>query len=177
MAIITTLCSVRFRRKKASKESQNPTGTSPLMNVTSPDRTTEAGSGAVSPDRPQMSNFTVKTNNKDNNLLEKELHLSPTKLETKESKSFHMKNAISKRLSFNVSLKLPKSLSIAKNHDGNDNGKKTDNLKKDDAVWMKTIILGEKCNPDEEEEEIIYEEGKGRRMSFSAYHPRMSLSN
>ncbi|KAL4372289.1 hypothetical protein AHAS_Ahas06G0250900 [Arachis hypogaea] len=111
------------------------------MNATSLDQTPEVVSGVVSPDRPQMSNFIVKTNKKDNNLLEKELPLPPTKLEIKESKPFHMKNAIFKKPSFNLSLKLPKGLSIAKIHDDNDNGKKTDDLKKDDAVWMKTIIL------------------------------------
>ncbi|MED6134589.1 hypothetical protein PIB30_038304 [Stylosanthes scabra] len=171
MAIITTLCSVLFGRKKGSstrRESHNPRGTSPL-NTTSPDHTTEtAASAVVSPDRP-MSNFAVETDNSGDYLLRKELPLST-------SKSFHMRRDTSKRLSFNMSLKFPKSFSMAKNQEGNDGGKNKDKLIKDDAIWMKTIILGEKCNPDEEEEEIIYEEGKGRRMSFSAYHPRMSLS-
>ncbi|QHN88764.1 uncharacterized protein DS421_16g566200 [Arachis hypogaea] len=136
MAIITTLCSVRFRRKKSiqgisesnwhkSFDECNFSGSNPGSRV---------GCGVAG----LASNVKLhsKKNNKHNNLLEKELPLPPTKLEIKESKSFHMKNAISKKLSFNVSLKLPKSLSIAKNHDDNDNGKKTDDLKKDDAVWM-----------------------------------------
>ncbi|MED6133891.1 hypothetical protein PIB30_032463 [Stylosanthes scabra] len=180
MAIITTLCSVLFGRKKGSstrRESHNPRGTSPL-NATSPDRTTEAAaSTVVSPDRPQRSNFVVETDNSSDYLLRKELPFPPSKLEAKDSKSFHMRRDISKRLSFSMSLKFPKSFSMAKHQEGNDGGKNNkDKLIKDDAIWMKTIILGEKCNPDEEEEEIIYEEGKGRRMSFSAYHPRMSLS-
>lgn len=38
-------------------------------------------------------------------------------------------------------------------------------LKHEDSIWMKTIILGEKCRvPDEEEGAIIYE-GKGKRIS------------
>ncbi|PIN06842.1 hypothetical protein CDL12_20615 [Handroanthus impetiginosus] len=42
--------------------------------------------------------------------------------------------------------------------------------KQEDSVWKKTIILGEKCKvPDEDEEDILYDE-KGNKIS--TYHPK-----
>jgi len=52
--------------------------------------------------------------------------------------------------------------------------KTTEKLKRDDSVWMKTIILGGKCVPDEEDDVVIYEE-KGKKIS--AYHPRKPTSS
>lgn len=73
-------------------------------------------------------------------------------------------------------MKIPTSLSLAKNWDKKEENdiEKKEKIKGDESVWMKTIILGEKCMPDEEEDGVIYE-GKGHRIS--AYHPRNSVSS
>lgn len=67
-----------------------------------------------------------------------------------------------------LSMKLPRSLSTAKREE-NHQQKKGD-LNSEDTVWMKTIILGEKCKvPAEDDAAVIYD-GKGNRIS--AYHPK-----
>ncbi|KAL3650741.1 hypothetical protein CASFOL_007144 [Castilleja foliolosa] len=41
-------------------------------------------------------------------------------------------------------------------------------LKPEDSIWKKTIILGEKCRvPDEDEDDILYDENGNR---ISTYH-------
>lgn len=42
--------------------------------------------------------------------------------------------------------------------------------KTEDSVWMKTIILGEKCQVPEDQEDAVIYEGKGKKVS--AYHPK-----
>lgn len=43
------------------------------------------------------------------------------------------------------------------------------------SVWMKTIILGERCRvPAEEDDDAVFYDGKGNRIS--AYHPRTPRS-
>lgn len=184
IAIITALCSVRFRRKKATPPptlSKDQFETKPF-NASSPPSTMEAV--AMSPEPPRMSearksNFTMETDN--NDLLTKELPLPPAMQVPMDSNmSYSMKRETSeRRQSFSLSMKVPKTLSVARNRDqkeDHDGGIRKGKLKADESVWMKTIILGEKCVPDEEEDAIMYE-GKGKRVSFSAYHPRKSTSS
>ena len=64
-------------------------------------------------------------------------------------------------------------MSMVRNKDHKDDKKKKGKLKVEDSVWMKTIILGEKCVPDEEDDAVIYE-GKGKKIS--AYHPKSCMS-
>ncbi|KAJ6914819.1 hypothetical protein NC651_016946 [Populus alba x Populus x berolinensis] len=73
-----------------------------------------------------------------------------------------------------ISMKLPRSMSLARK-DGDDkkNQKKKGKPKHEDSVWMKTIILGEKCKVPDEDEAVIYD-GKGKRIS--TYHKKASCS-
>ncbi|OIW12073.1 hypothetical protein TanjilG_15313 [Lupinus angustifolius] len=128
--------------------------------------------------QPRTSAATEMDNN--NDMLIKELPLPPAMQVHNDSNiPINVKRTASeRRVSFNMSLKLPRSFSMVKNKDqrhnkeDNEIGKKA-KLKPDESVWMKTIILGEKCNPDEEEDAIIYER-KGEKIS--AYHPKKSTS-
>jgi hypothetical protein len=126
-----------------------------------------------------IENTTTEENN--NEMLLKELPLPPAMQQSNNNNSEFVKRTTSeRRLSFNLSMKMPRSLSLAKNWDKKEDkdknfeiGKK-EKLKADEGVWMKAIILGEKCVPDEEEDAVIYE-GKGKKIS--AYHPRNSVSS
>lgn len=58
----------------------------------------------------------------------------------------------------------------------NDNGKDkeydTDKMQREDSVWKKRIILGEKCRvPDEDEDDIIYDE---HGMKITTFHRKQS---
>ncbi|CAH1427686.1 unnamed protein product [Lactuca virosa] len=63
----------------------------------------------------------------------------------------------------------------------NDNGKDkeydTDKLQREDSVWKKRIILGEKCRvPDEDEDDIIYDEHGMRITTFHGKQSGLSIS-
>lgn len=85
------------------------------------------------------------------------------------------KSASERRLLSNLSIKLPRSLSMAKKgekvkeeYNKRKNGKLS-MAKQEDTIWMKTIILGEKCRVPDDDELVIYD-AKGRRIP--AYHPK-----
>lgn len=181
IAIITTLCSVRFRRRKLA-----PPPTTPISNTkeaTTTDKNTTNATIFTSQEQPctlettKLENTSIEGNN--NETSTKELPLPPSMQQpnnTNKASEFVKRTTSERRLSFKLSIKMPRSLSLARNWDKkeeNDIGNK-EKLKPDESIWMKTIILGEKCVPDEEEDAIIYE-GKGKRIS--AYHPRNSISS
>lgn len=180
IAIITTLCSVRFLRRKPSPRTLSNSFDN---TITTPISTTLETTASMFQEQPRtleatkLENVTIEGNN--NEVLIKELPLPPSMQQHNNNNLVNMKRTCSeRRLSFNLSMKMPRSLSLARNWDNkkeenNDIGKK-EKLKADESIWMKTIILGEKCVPDEEDDGIIYE-GKGKRIS--AYHPRNSVSN
>ncbi|PRQ27986.1 hypothetical protein RchiOBHm_Chr6g0311201 [Rosa chinensis] len=90
------------------------------------------------------------------------------------------KSASERRLLSNLSIKLPRSLSMAKrgekskdeSNNKRKNGRKlsmSSITKQEESIWMKTIILGEKCKVPEEDDIVIYD-AKGRKIP--AYHPK-----
>lgn len=181
IAIITAICSVRFRRKSSPPP---PPKADPLnipkdlkLNPSSspPPITTETISNSehvASIERSEQNNFTTETTENNEEVQIKELPLPPSMLVPKEPSSLYKNSNLKKvaserRASFSLSLKMGRSLSVARNWD-NKEDKNKGKVKTEDSVWMKTIILGEKCVPDEEDP-VIYE-GKGKRIS--AYHPK-----
>lgn len=101
------------------------------------------------------------------------------------------KSASDRRLLSSLSLKLPRSLSMARrgekskdeanfNKRKNNNGRKlsmssvtsmASMTKQEESIWMKTIILGEKNRvPDEDDDAAMIYDSKGRRIP--AYHPK-----
>nr|KYP33300.1 hypothetical protein KK1_045859 [Cajanus cajan] len=198
IAIISALCVVRLRRKSSSThapmshhDSHKVVVTNDLHACTTPPSINmEATTTSLEHEQqhPSTSDNTTQTQTQNNETLVKELLPLPPALQQHPNVDPKiMKRATTeRRLSFNLSRKMPRSLSVARNWDhkgssvGRRKGKllKTDEsmwvktkakMQKDDSVWMKTIILGGKCVPDEEEDAVIYE-GKGKKIS--AYHPR-----
>ncbi|KAG5034082.1 hypothetical protein AAZX31_04G051600 [Glycine max] len=173
MAIITALCSDRFRRKKSP--SPPPPSSDPIEIAQELDATIPS------------NNETENENNNNNNEEEeqvKELPLPPALQQHPKDPfiSDRMKRVTSERKApLSLSIKMPRSLSVAKNWEQKEDKNKGTNiggkLKAEDSVWMKTIILGEKCVPDEEDDPVIFE-GRGKRISayHSKRHSTMSIS-
>ncbi|CAN0881982.1 hypothetical protein LINGRAHAP2_LOCUS14544 [Linum grandiflorum] len=91
--------------------------------------------------------------------------------------NFSRTTSVSRRnMSKAMSMNLKRSVSEAKKQYHVEK-KERKKLKNEDSVWMKTIILGEKCkvpgdeeDDDEEETAQVLVDGKGRKVR--AYHPR-----
>ncbi|KAG4953702.1 hypothetical protein JHK87_039296 [Glycine soja] len=198
ITIIAALCSVRFRKKSSSApapvdhDSHEVTNLLNIESTTPPTTTSlEHEQHPSTSEGPMLENTAQTTQTQNNDTLVKELPLPPALQQHPNVDPKIVKRATSeRRLSFNLSMKMPRSFSVARNdqkgnfNDGGNKGKllKTNEsmwmktkgkLKNEDSVWMKTIILGGKCVPDEEEDVVIYE-GKGKKIS--AYHPRKSTS-
>ncbi|KAL1344878.1 hypothetical protein HN51_018687 [Arachis hypogaea] len=175
IAIITSMCSlVSFRRKKPDTlsasvplETLDPTSTTLNQDLNDPSQIIET------------KDCKIEVAAEEEEI--KELPLPPALQQPKDPPSFpspnKFKRATSERKTHSMSIKVKRTLSVAKNwdhhHHKEEKEKEKDNikgkLKVEDSIWMKTIILGEKCNTDEVEDPIIYE-GKGKRIA--AYHPR-----
>ena len=175
IAIITAICSVRFRRK--SHDAQQLNVEKDLNKSNSPTNAVTTGE-SVSPQHENEKSSLEKTEQKaeteNNEFMIKELPLPPAMLQPKEPfSSQHMKRVTSeRRASFSLNVKkpnLPRSLSLAKNWDHQKEDKNKTKIKTEGSVWKKTIILGEKCVPDNEDDPIIFE-GKGKKIL--AYHPK-----
>ncbi|TKY74895.1 hypothetical protein E2542_SST03660 [Spatholobus suberectus] len=168
MAIITALCSFRFRRKSSS--SPPPPLSDPVEIAKDLDATPPSNTA------PQPE--TVNESNNEEQV--KELPLPPSMQHPKDPFiSEKMKRVTSERKApLSLSIKMPRSLSVARNWDQiKEEKNKGPKLKAEDSVWMKTIILGDKCVPDEEGDPVIFE-GRGKRIA--AYHTKkhstMSIS-
>ncbi|GAU34441.1 hypothetical protein TSUD_06520 [Trifolium subterraneum] len=192
IAIITTLCSVRFRRKKPTSPPPQPGlfDVTPTSNAEEEATTATTNASAtifMSQEQPRTMETLENTTTEDNGneKLLKDLPLPPAMQVMQQSinnidTKLVKRTTSERKLSFNLSMRMPRSLSLARNWDKKEDkdknleiGKK-EKLKADEGVWMKAIILGEKCVPDEEEDAVIYE-GKGKKIS--AYHPRNSVSS
>lgn len=164
IALISGLCGVKHRRK--------PSAPSPSLPPIS--RKEEA----LCP-LPTTTTTTKKPPSVESKENENKLPLTPAKKKLvrgayscKDMTKFMSESKIAASLS----MKVTRSLSMARNRDNvkEEIGKKG-KLKTEDSIWMKTIILGEKCRvPDEEEEGNVIYEGNGKRIS--AYHPRTASS-
>lgn len=203
ISIITALCIVRIRKKSSQPTSMSDHDSDKVRNVLN--ESTTPPTTSLEHEHPSTSEGTTFENTaetQNNYMLVKELPLPPALQQHPQVNPKFVKRATSeRRLSFNLTRKIPRSLSVARNWDQEGGGwnkgmlksgepvwmktkeklkaddsvwmKTKEKLKRDDSVWMKTIILGGKCNPDEEDDVVIYED-KGKKIS--AYHPRKSTS-
>ncbi|CAK8568440.1 unnamed protein product [Lathyrus sativus] len=172
IAIITAICSVRFLRKSQPDPPQaQPLDLSKDSNETSPSPASPQHAEEHEPEHKNSTPVEQKQETENNEFLMKELPLPPAMLQPKESLSgINMKKVASERkTSFSLSLKMPRNLSLAKNWDQIKEDINKVKPKTEESVWMKTIILGEKCNPDDEDDPVIFE-GKGKKIA--AYHPK-----
>lgn len=162
IALISGLCGVKHRRK--------PSAPSPSLAPIS--RKEEALSRLPTTKAKKPPSVESKEN-------ENKLPLTPAKKKLvrgayscKDMTKFMSESKIAASLG----MKVTRSLSMTRNRDNvkEEIGKKG-KLKTEDSIWMKTIILGEKCRvPDEEEEGNVIYERNGKRIS--AYHPRTASS-
>ncbi|GMY28894.1 putative transmembrane protein [Fagus crenata] len=170
IAMITALCGVRSRKKPTSTSSSsfiNKTAEkSDVFNSTATKMTVTSPSLSSPPKGAEQVDSEDTSHNKEPQI--KELPLPPAK----QMRESHSCNQISKspherRLSMSLSMKLPRSLSMARKEENH--RRKKGNLNSEDTVWMKTIILGEKCKVPDEDDAVIHD-GKGNRIS--TYHPK-----
>ncbi|KAL5559459.1 hypothetical protein UlMin_035670 [Ulmus minor] len=171
VSIIIGLCSFRFRKKSPLPPQSSPQLSSqPKPDNIAPPQTPEIPSPAAEE--------ATKRDKKDTETKELPLPSAMDQAQGRERRSRkHITKSMSEiRLTMNLSMKLPRTLSMARNRDGKDESTryKKEKLKMEDSIWMKTIILGEKCKVSDEEEEAVIYEGKGRKIS--AYHPRTASS-
>jgi len=171
IAMIAALCGVRSRKKSSPLSSPplNKKEENSVVSNSASSTVTITSSKAAEPVELEDSSHNKKPQIK-------ELPLPPSMKPIKESHSCNLitKSSSERRLPMSLSMKLPRSLSTAKREENrrkeeNHQQKKGD-LNSEDTVWMKTIILGEKCKvPAEDDAAVIYD-GKGNRIS--AYHPK-----
>ncbi|KAL6296002.1 hypothetical protein ACE6H2_004144 [Prunus campanulata] len=175
IAMITALCS--FRRKRSPPPSQSPA--SNITTETDAEPATMAAAGTTTT-TPQQDSETDQEN--EDGRESKELPLPPRmrhsgQIDPTINNKTHMKKSASeRRLLSNLSMKLPRSLSMARKDKAKEeyNKRKNTKLKPEESIWMKTIILGEKCKVPDEDEAVIYD-AKGRRIP--AYHPKSRQSS
>ncbi|KAF3447549.1 hypothetical protein FNV43_RR12735 [Rhamnella rubrinervis] len=171
IAIMAGLCGVRSRKK--------PPPSSPVLSTLTEKVDAFAPPSMLNDERspaPAAENVDSEDATKDEDAVR--LPLPPAMQQKGETSSNQILKSMSeRRLSINMSLRVPRSLSVARHRDQKDENSrhnKKGKIKTEDSVWMKTIILGEKCKvPDEESSAVIYE-GKGKKIS--AYHPRTPSS-
>ena len=110
-----------------------------------------------------------KAENDDDGLQNKELPLPPAMTKLRETNSCKnltkspskrkidttiiKKSMATRKIDSNLSLKMPRSLSVMITRDREEKNRKKGKLKHEDSIWTKTIILGEKCKVSEESEE------------------------
>ncbi|KAF5743179.1 hypothetical protein HS088_TW09G01244 [Tripterygium wilfordii] len=183
IAIITSLCVGRFLRRSQPDSSNKAEILDPTPPATN--TTTET---TMTPPAPQVLTTSTKTEDshdhdqdQDQDQPIKQLPLPPAMLQVKEINDpaiFMKKSAstrsIGSRLNTNISMKLPRSLSMAR---GRDRVEKVIHQRKkgktEDSIWMKTIILGEKCKVPAEDDAVVYD-GEGNEIS--TYHPKTTMS-
>lgn len=172
-AIITGLCGARSRKKSSPSSPVLSTSTEKVDAFVTPSMLAADPSST----RAAAESVDLKGATKDDEAVK--LPLPPAMQQMGEASSHNpiSKSMSERKLSINMSMKVPRSLSVARNRDHKDENSrhnKKEKIKTEDSVWMKTIILGEKCKvPDEESSAVIYE-GKGKKIS--AYHPRTPSS-
>lgn len=171
IAMIAALCGVRSRKKSSPLSSPPLNKTEENSVVSNSASTTVKITSSKAAEPVELEN---SSHNKKPQI--KELPLPPSMQSMKESHSCNLltKSSSERRLPMSLSMKLPRSLSTARREENRrkeeNHQQKKGNLNSEDTVWMKTIILGEKCKvPAEDDAAVIYD-GKGNRIS--AYHPK-----
>ncbi|KAK4745550.1 hypothetical protein SAY87_011862 [Trapa incisa] len=177
IALMTAMCGVRFlwrrlRSPPGAGSSQKTTAEEaappPLASNTAapPSLEEDAGSNSDEAAKPNLGTFS------------QELPLPPGMRALNETRSFKglsrsttwtskMKTSLSLKVR---SMRIP-SMSMLKRENGKDILKKAGKpfKKEEDSVWTKAIILGERCQVPEADEEIIYDH---MGNPVSTYHPK-----
>ncbi|KAK4277332.1 hypothetical protein QN277_015346 [Acacia crassicarpa] len=173
IAIITSLCSILTFWKKPSSKKQGTNLPAPAAQEPQAEEEAPVKEVPLPPAMQYQGNESYVSVNLKRAASERKMSLSSlSKKFSRTLSAARMERSLS-----SLSKKLPRTLSAARM--GRDHLMMRGTHQKEDSVWMKTIILGEKCQvPEDEEEAVIYEK-KGKKVE--AYHPRtkssMSFSN
>ncbi|KAL9688457.1 hypothetical protein QQ045_032878 [Rhodiola kirilowii] len=178
LAVISALCGSRFRKKTTSdKTDQQPDQTEqksdtitcapnqPHPSLLSDDRPSDdalpppparrqldiAGSQSMKP----KSNFSITESNK------------LSSMSMKVGRSLSMSMRWSKKDVTSA------SAAVATSSSSSEQKKLKAKLEKEDSIWMKTIILGEKCRVEDEDDAVIFDD---RGIKVTAYHPKTPSS-
>jgi hypothetical protein len=169
IAMIAALCGVRSRKRSSPSQSPSPykeTEKSGVFDSTATTTTTTM----TSPTPPKPAEpVEAMDSTDDKETQDKDLPRPPAMKQMGEADSSNhlTKSASDRRMTMSLSMKLPRSMSMARREENH--RRKKGKLNPEDSIWMKTIILGEKCKVPEEDDAVVYD-GKGNRIS--TYHPR-----
>ncbi|KAK9273632.1 hypothetical protein L1049_018442 [Liquidambar formosana] len=188
IAIISSLCAARLRRKASTPPSASPRKPNRKSEIVVPPPPSTTATTTI----PMMARSllpivtTIDKEDKTEDKTEKQqqhpqviepLKLPPIRHLRGSSSQIYMSKSTSKpRLVACRSMLVSRSTAVARYQSRREEqqGQKNGKLKTEDSVWMKTIILGEKCRvPDEEDDAILYDD-KGNRIS--TYHPKTPRS-
>lgn len=176
IAVIAAMCGVRFPWRRStppgggsSRKCTEEIAPAPTSNTAAPATPTSREEGVgLNPDdaaKPKLQT------------VSQELPLPPGMRTLEESRSFNnnlSKSTSTQKMKTSLSLRVPSmrmpSMSMLRREDGSNLlGKAGKPFKREDSIWTKTIILGEKCQvPEDEEDETIIYDHKGNRIS--TYH-------
>lgn len=182
IAIVSFLCGKKKRKRSTSLNNQTRT--------TIADENTDL---LVSSKNDQANDTThINVEDKKNDIIPPESTVQienkelppPPRLASLRASSYHIGSSSNAsqgaKLTSSMSMRLTgglKGLKKGSKRYDNNKDKKPDNdkLTREDSVWKKTIILGEKCRiPDEDEDDIILDEN-GQRIT--TFHRKQSCSS
>lgn len=161
MAVISVLCG-SFSRKKSSTPSEvdNARTENSQLGISS--------NGKDASHKPQAEVESSKAAEKEDDEQQGPLPPPPAMQHIRAASYHHRSNSTASshgKLSSSMSVRLLGNAIATRMEE-----KKEKKLKREDSVWKKTIILGEKCRvPQEDDDTILYDE-KGNRIS--TYHPK-----
>lgn len=183
IAVIAAMCGVRFpwRKSTPSESGSDKKNTEEIAQA--PGSDTAAPATDPSPPEESTANLDSEDATKPKPLgtVSQELPLPPPPGMRRLTESHSFNNNLSKststrKMKASLSLRMPSvrmpNMSMLKREDGIHHlGKVGKPFKREDSVWTKTIILGEKCQvPDDDEDDTIIYDHKGNRVS--TYHPK-----
>jgi len=161
MAVISVLCGSLSRKKSSTpSEVDNARTENPQLGISS--------NGKDASHKPQAEVESSKAAEKEDDEQQGPLPPPPAMQHIRAASYHHRSNSTASshgKLSSSMSVRLLGNAIATRKEE-----KKEKKLKREDSVWKKTIILGEKCRvPQEDDDTILYDE-KGNRIS--TYHPK-----
>ncbi|KAF5175247.1 hypothetical protein FRX31_035170 [Thalictrum thalictroides] len=168
IVVIAALCGARARSRK-SKPLSSPSSTLDTANVETTATTSTAAK--LPPPSPPPTKLAVETDNPPE--VQQELPSILTQKANETSEALTVKRH-RRKLSASLSMKaggmaLARMLSRKEEHQQ----VKQKQSKPEDSIWTKKILLGEKCRvPDEDDDAIFYDERGNRLSSYPVKTPR-----
>ncbi|GKC92840.1 hypothetical protein Tco_1158282 [Tanacetum coccineum] len=180
IAIVSFLCGKKKRKRSVSSKKPTPKAEENTEVVVS---TTPTNSSANEATHVDIQDKKDSRPTPESTIQEEIKELPPPpRLASLRASSYHVpsssKTFHNAKLTSSMSMRLSgrfKGLRKGSKRHDNDENFDNDKLTREDSVWKKTIILGEKCRiPDEDDDDIILDEN-GQRIT--TFHRRQSCSS